>query len=445
MFNKIRNRILLLNMVMVSSVVIIAFAVIFVTTYNRTQNENSEKLRNAMPVPQTMASGEGFLQGAAIYTEHAFGAAISGFSQRISPDAGLSFSIIVDASDNMVQIDSMVQLLPESYDLMAKQALEGGGGGAVLTVEGRRWQYMISPIIYIMYDSSGTTATSSVGRGDYTHIRFLDVTDSHRMIISLAFLLSGSAVIVLAAVFFISRYFANRAVIPMEEAWAKQRRFITDASHELKTPLSVINANCGVLYTVKDETVESQIKWVDSIARAADRMTGLVGNLLSLASMEDPKPQLSRERFDLSGDFNAAAVEMEAAAVEKGLRLQKDIEQSIEVDSDRENVRKILSILLDNAVKYTESGGEVTLILKREKRGAVCIIRNCGEGIPPNELPHIFDRFYRADPARSSATGGYGLGLSIAKAIADQLCVAISAESEQGKYTQFKLVFESRA
>jgi len=195
-----------------------------------------------------------------------------------------------------------------------------------------------------------------------------------------------------------------------------------------------------VLYAGKEETVESQIKWVDSIMRATDRMAGLAENLLSLASMEDRQQELSKTNFNLSIEVESATQEIEAAAIEKGLRMLLDIEPGIFIESDREQILKVLSILLENALKYTDDGGEIALSLRKDKRSVIFTVRNSGDGIASEELPRVFDRFFRGDPARSSEKSGYGLGLSIAKAISEKLGASLAVDSVQGEYTEFKLV-----
>ena len=445
LFKKTRYKILLLNMLMASAVVIVAFVVIFATTYSRVQSENSMKLSFDSPIQlQRAVTVEPSLIGGMIQldSESLGYMGVTPFSRLISPRAGVSFSVIVDSDTNILEIDSIVDLPLESYTRGAIFAMEDMGGHEIVTIEGRMWQFAVSPFTSV-YGGVETAPYAEHLYGNYSHIRFVDVTDSHQMLRSLAFTLSGSGLAVLAIFFFISRYFAAQAVKPMEEAWEKQRRFIADASHELKTPLSVINANCGVLYANKEETLEGQIKWVDSISRASDRMTGLVGSLLSLASLEDSKLELNNSPFDLSGEVEAAIGEMEAVAIEKGIRINKMIEPGIVVESDREQIRKILSILLDNAAKYTDSGGEVAVSLRKEKRNIVCLVRNSGAGIPEEDLPQVFDRFYRGDPARSSENNGYGLGLAIAKAIAAELGAELSAASAHGEYTEFSLTFGS--
>ena len=449
MFKKIRNRILLLNMVMVSSVAIFAFVVIFATIYTREHNENNEKLQLALPPRTLTISAPTLIQGNYIFAEKGMAgepevstSRVTGFARRISPDAGLSFSIFMDSQDKVYEIDSMVDLDDETYTMMAEKAMAADDDHKTITVDGRIWQYMISPVTMVSREVFDSASMVVVMSEELNHIRFLDVTDSFHMIRSMGFMLSGLIIVILAIFFFISLYFANRAIKPMEEAWEKQSRFITDASHELKTPLSVISANCGVLYEGKEESVRSQLKWVDSIMRATDRMAGLVGSMMSLVSMEGMQLELQSVALDLSEVVSYAADEIEAPSLEKGLIIHRMVEPCIGVDSDREHVHRVLSILLDNAVKYTECGGEIDISLVKDVHKVVCKVRNSGDGIPSEVLPRLFDRFYRGDPARSSSINGYGLGLSIAKAISNQLGVKLTADSIEGEYTEFMLTFE---
>ena len=426
-------------MVMVSSVVIVAFAVIFTITYTRTQSDNREKLLNGSIAQFTLS---GNVHSVRPISE---GVEISTIATRVAPDAGLSFSLLVDDQTNLTDIDSMVDLQSNTYEQAAVLAVASSENTGLLTLEGRKWQYSVSPITVLIGDADSQNVTFRPAASGFSQIRYLDVTDSHKLIRSLALMLGGLTLVVIAVFFFISRYFANRAVRPMEEAWEKQNRFIADASHELKTPLSVINANCGVLYGSKNETVESQLKWVDSITRSVDRMSGLADHMLSLASMEDVNLLPQKALFNLSNETCDTVAEIEAAAFEKELLIQSEIEPDIELESDREHIRKMLTILLDNAVKYTQRGGQITICLSQEKRYIICTVRNSGEGIPPEDLLHLFDRFYRRDPARSSDNGGYGLGLAIALATAKQLDAELTADSVLGEYTEFRLSFEKKA
>ena len=432
------------NLVMVSTVVIVAFVVIFTITYTRVQNENREKLLRG-PVPQSVLSGGFPMQHDATYVDSGIHSTrISGVATRISPDAGLSFSLTVDSMNNLVEIDSMVDLPEYIYEQAANFVMYSSDKETTIMLENRTWQYAITSTIRAFRDLSSQADNASWGAVEYKTIRFLDVTDSIRMIRSLIVMLSGLIVVIMAIFFFISRFFANRAIRPMEETWEKQNRFITDASHELKTPLSIIQANCGVLYSSGEETLASQARWIDSISRAADRINGLVSSLLNLARMEEAQFELQKLQFDLSAVAICAVSEIEAAVHVKGLSISKEIEPDIEIESDKEQVRQILSILLDNATKYTDSGGDIKVSLKKEKRNIVFSVRNSGGVIPPGDLARLFDRFYRGDPARSSGNGGYGLGLSIAKTAAEKLNARLTADSKPNMYTEFCLSFSAK-
>ena len=437
MFRKTRNRIMLLNMAMVSTVVIVAFVVIFLTTYTREQASNRRKLQNDIIPQLSIAAGpiNSDFPGGVLHVEpNMFRTA--GFARYILPDAGLSFSLLVDSDGALIEVNSMVNLPDAAYRKAAMEATKEGVHTQTVSLEGRTWQYAVNPLT-VEFIASGEA--SLIVSGAYKDVRFLDVTDSHRMLWSLGLTLSGLTALILAAFWFISRVFANRAIRPMEEAFEKQNRFVADASHELKTPLSVISANCGVLYANKDGKVEDQLRWIDSIMRASDRMTGLVSDLLSLACIEDKDNELICSVFDVGGAVSDAVSEMEQLAREKGLSIQMRIEPGVNVKSDRASVGKILAILLDNAIKYTDEGGEITVDVSREKSGAVCAVKNSGGGVPEEELPRLFDRFYRGDPARSDENRGSGLGLSIAAAAAERLGASLTAASVPGQYTELRL------
>jgi len=478
---------MLLNMVMVSSVVLVVFAVIFITSYTRVQAENQMRFEldsyrpfimstsPEYPLSVWISSSDRFsdinemspyidrytafrnmssyfkVHGATYDTE---GDTVEEWIQheftipqrRILPGEGISFSVLVDPSNNVYNINSFFDLSDEAIIRIKEIVVDDVRGTETISFDGRTWRFMSSPADVLLSVDLALNGQSHIHATEasvgYNQLRFIDVTESHQMLQTLALTLLVAAFVVLTGFFFISRYFARQAVKPMEEAWEKQRRFITDASHELKTPLSVINANCGVLYSNQDEPLDEQIRWVDSISRATDRMTGLVGSLLSLASMDDTQYELHSSVFDLSEEMTAAVSEMEVIADDKGITINKDIEQGITIESDKGQVYKILFALMENAVKYTPFNGVITASVKKEKRHIICAVRNSGPGIPKDELPNVFDRFYRGDPARSSDNSGYGLGLAIAKSIADKLGAKLSVESIEEEYTEFKLIFE---
>ena len=434
---------MLLNMVMVSAVVIAAFTVIFIIIYSQEHDARRAKLLSGA-IPQTIIAGTSFGQESLLQVEPGAygsvisgGATVSGFARLIEPGEGLSFSLIVDGDGNLVEVNSVVNLPDTAYGLAALEMSEREGRGETVELEGRTWQYAVTSVSIAFQETDGITLMVP---GEFSDIRFLDVTDSDRMLESLGITLSGLTIVILAAIFIISRFFANRAIRPMQEAFDKQGRFIADASHELKTPLSIIDANCGALRVNEDETVASQIKWIDNITRAAGRMAGLTEALLSLTRIGDTGYELVAARVDLSEVVASAVSDFEQQASEKGLVINTDIGLDIEVESDREQIIRILSVLMDNAIKFSDNGGEIAVLLRKERHRAVCSVSNSGNGIEQKDIPRLFDRFYRADPSRSSETGGYGLGLSIAKAAADRLGAALTVKSEPGRCTEFSLI-----
>ena len=325
-------------------------------------------------------------------------------------------------------------------------------------------------------------------------------------------------VIVLGILYFISLWLSKYALKPVEEAWDGQQRFIADASHELKTPLTVILANNEIIKAHPDSTVAEQQRWIDSTDEEALRMQGLVKDLLVLAQTEPDNIQTFRSNMNMEVLDFSLLVEMnilqfEAVAFDKGVRIEDDIEEGLMVEGDEEKFDRVVRVLLDNACKYaalpenvagmeetsdsvseeamllgglplssddsrdddestTESSPEgsgigdmepgfdeeipddefadllesgdlqvsdkvVMVKLFKEKSSCILTVNNGGEPIPPEDLPHIFEKFFRGDKARSSKSEGYGLGLSIAKNIVEGCGGSIYVDSDAIHGTTF--------
>ena len=238
----------------------------------------------------------------------------------------------------------------------------------------------------------------------------------------------------------LSVIFANRALRPVREAWEKQREFVADASHDLKTPITVILANMGILRKHPERTVAQEMQWVENTLTEASRMNDLVCEMLELAKLEDMEEK--GERYDtvcpISEIAQFAEMENDAMALEHGCLFECDIESDIEVLGDRAKLEKVFSTLLENAFKYAGEGGTVEMSLRRLGGQAVISIKNTGTEIPPDEVEHVFDRFYRADKSRNADSGGFGLGLAIAKKTVEAHGGKISCTSGAGEGTEFK-------
>ena len=224
---------------------------------------------------------------------------------------------------------------------------------------------------------------------------------------------------------------------PVGESFEKQKQFIADASHELKTPLAVIMASSDALESNPEEK-----KWLDNIKSESDRMNKLIADLLELAKSEavDEKTQYTPE--SLSKAVEKSCLTFEGVMFEKGITLKYDIEDNIILNMDSFKIEQLMSILLDNALKHSESPADIEVSLKKN-RDIVLTVTNRGEGIPQGEEEHIFERFYRADDSRNRSENRYGLGLAIAKNICEGHNASISAKSENSK-TTFTVIFKAK-
>jgi len=234
----------------------------------------------------------------------------------------------------------------------------------------------------------------------------------------------AGCVIVFAAFLLLS----GRIVRPIAESYEKQKRFISDAGHEMKTPLTVINANLDLLECEEEPSEELQ-----DIRYQTKRLGELTNNLVYLSKMEESEHTLKKVDMPLSDIVSETAGAFRSLAAAKNLDFSVNITPDIMMYGSPDAIRQLISILLDNAAKYSPAGGTVTVDLSANKKNAVLSVFNATEAqIKKEDLPHVFDRFYRTDASRNSATGGHGIGLSIAKAVVDAHDGKIIAETKSG-------------
>lgn len=242
------------------------------------------------------------------------------------------------------------------------------------------------------------------------------------------------SLLALLAAFALITAFSKKATAPYMKNMQLQKQFITDAGHELKTPLTSISTSADVL---KLETGENE--WVDNIQKQAARMSKLVANLVTLSKLDEGAQMPDMCDFSLSDAAWEVSEPFELRAVAQGKKYSRSIEDSITVHGDMAAVQQMISILLDNAFKYSDEGGEIRLSVRKQHKGSVIEVYNtCAEG-SLGDISRFFDRFYRADKARS-ADGGTGIGLSIARAVAEAHGGSISAESADGRSIVFRAV-----
>ena len=235
----------------------------------------------------------------------------------------------------------------------------------------------------------------------------------------------------------IAKKISKTIVKPVEEAFEKQKQFISDASHELKTPLAVIEANADVL---QDKVGEN--KWITYIQNEVQSMNKLVNDLLTLSKMENTN-NTNVQKFDLSKEVQMSVAVFESMIYEKKIKLETNIEEGISFNGEKEDIKHIISIILDNAIKHTDEEGKIIVDTFKEKNDVKIEIKNQGEPIPQDEQEKIFERFYRVDKARNRNEKRYGLGLAIAKGIVDKYKGSISASSKD-EFTSFIVKLNSK-
>ena len=232
-----------------------------------------------------------------------------------------------------------------------------------------------------------------------------------------------SVVVLSVAAFFLSK----KSIEPIKTAFEQQKRFVSDASHELKTPLTVISANADVLAGEIGEN-----KWLNYIKSQTDRMNVLVNDLLNLTRLENNTTDFICTDFDLSKAAENTALPFECQAFEMNRKFVVDIEEGITVNGSERHIKQMMAIFIDNALKYSNEGGTVKVTLCRHGDKKVFSVFNTGQGVREDEKEKIFERFYRSDESRNRATGGYGLGLAIAKSVIDKHKFKVHVENQEG-------------
>ena len=324
----------------------------------------------------------------------------------------------------------------EPYKLSTFYSVAFSKSGEILKVDNGKNDFKSEDDI-ISYAQDILSGGKSFGRADnlmfmtqqkegYTLVAFIDstVTDnSMNMLLRNILILGGASIIVL---FFVSVFLAGKIVKPLEENDKRQKQFVSDAGHELKTPVSVISANCELLARQTGEN-----EWLSNIQYENERMGVLIKQLLDLSRAENSR--LPMEKIDLSKLVIGQELPFESIAFEKELTIDCDIEDNIYVSGNSVQLNQLVAILLDNAISHSNNSNQIEIKLKSEHHNAVLTVINAADEIPEEKLKHIFERFYRIDETRNSEDNHYGLGLSIAKAIAEAHKGTIKALCREGK------------
>ncbi len=341
-----------------------------------------------------------------------------GFDGFITEETKFStryFSVDMDSEDNIISVnlDSISSITEEKAISYAKKALDKSGN--------RGWTS------YYRYKIYSTQKGKSVVFVDGSMNRSMSAST----VLTACLVLLGSFLIV----FFLIIFFSHKAVKPIAESYEKQKQFITDANHELKTPLTLILTNLDIV-----ESEIGQNEWLSDIRSESEHMSALVNRLVLLTRMDEGQTNMMFEDIDLSKLVSDVCVDFQTLAEQYNKRLSMNIEPDISYFGDKNALRHLCSILLDNAVKYCDSDGEISVCLSGGKHPVICV-ENVYSEVNNIEIEKLFDRFYRSDKSRTY-NGSFGIGLSIAKAIAQNHRSRISAYKKDDSHIGFKLTLK---
>lgn len=430
MFKRLKIEFIRANMVMISLIMVCSFVFVYVMTYNNIQNQSQLKLENVehatMRSLEMSKTNDDLIQQV-LKVQFPAGGFIK------------DFGLVIDDQWNIV-LDTTWGLLPNDFlfEAVSQVKRQEHSTGRV-DVYGETYLYKRTEAVAKIVNDVETNNEIRIEK-QYT-LSFINVAESIQTLKQLLKTFVYISVVALSSILLISVFLARKSVAPIEKSYLKQKQFIQDASHELKTPLASITSNLYAIQSNPKQTVEMQEKWLGFIEYELNRMTKLVSDLLYLARSEDGDIQRFQEVVNLSEVLEYAIVSIEALAFEKDLHLKWGIKTGVTISGEVEKVEQLVSILLDNAIKYTEPQGAIDVHLSIVNHRVVLSVENTGDGIGESHIDHVFDRFYKVDPSRNSR-GSYGLGLAIAKSIVEELNAHISVKSKQGEKTIFTVEFK---
>lgn len=335
----------------------------------------------------------------------------SGDMGEMSPEAPFEtryFSVVLDASGKVTStnLNNIAAVSEDQAEELAQKVMKAGESKGFIGI----YRY------------------AKAAQSDGTLIAFTDCNkalDTFYKNMRISGLVSLAGV---AAVFVLVVIFSRLVFRPIAESYEKQKQFITDASHEIKTPLTIIDANVEVI-----EMMSGENKWTKSTKNQVKRLASLAGQLITLSKMDEGDGAADKMKFSMTDAVIDTTSSFESVAETKGRKLVCDIEENLYFVGEEKRIREMFGIFLDNAVKYSTEGSEIHISLERKGRKLIYQISNETDQIAKGNQDVLFERFYRSDASRNSATGGSGIGLSVAKAVAEAHHGKLTAESKDGK------------
>lgn len=429
MIRRLRIKFVLLNMLLMTAIFVAALSLIYLQAADTLRQENINRLRDLAGRHLTLLD-QFFDQNPELLNGNYGVGSLPDFpkdalhaSETVSASSS-AFILYVYDSDNTYQVEGL-QYEPEDRALymntIIRQVYNAAEAEGILP--DLHLRYLSVPMPYghklVLMDTAQETAS----------LRLLLFT----------LLVIGAAAF---ALFLIASIFSSRIMVrPVENSLSKQRQLISNVSHELKTPVAVIGASTEVIRSHGEDSVKEQEKWLDYITSETQRMSSMISDMLQLARTTEAPPLSEKDVLDLSELSYSAALPFESICFERNRTLEISVEPDLFLRARTDEIRQLISTLLDNACKYADDGGSIFFTVCAESERILLSVRNTGAPIPPESLPHLFDRFYRVDTARTRTEGGYGLGLAIAKKLTEENGGKISVESTAERGTVFTCVF----
>lgn len=410
MIRQLKIKFIAITMIMVSTIIIAIFSLIFHANKTSIENQNIEQLTKII---------------------------------LLSPSQLRNLTIYTDTDGDNKNILSIPLLVIDLNEDNSIAVMYHPGNVSIADMDG------LTNMIETAYSDKNITGTIpdfgfrylKTQTEFYKRIAFIDIGAENTSINKVFNILVFIGIATLLSFFAIIIILSNWALKPVEIAWHQQKQFIADASHELKTPLTVLLANIDILKENKDDTIQNQMKWINSSKQEAIQMKELLEEMLFLARSDSNKVEIIFSKINISDILISQILSIEVIAFEKNVVINYDnVQEELYANANEKQIINLFSILLENACKYSYSDTTITVSLKREQDKIKFEINNFGPVIPKTELPHIFERFYRVEKSRNKSNGGYGLGLSIAKKITDTNNMKMSVESSEQKGTSFKII-----
>lgn len=398
LFQQLHIKFLIIPLVAVGSLLAVTFCTIFGITYTSTINELNDSIEveaNTINVLHEPNSGG---RNLIIYI-------------TVADDGSSSYKSYY-AYEDKSKIDAIAASLTKEQ--------------AFLKIDSSRYLYKLG-------DKKSTEEGMVYGYA------IINCTEQFKTITTLGFTLLVVYLVSLVIIAGLSFILATSATKPVKEAFEKERDLVANASHELKTPLTIARTNIELLSSNQNSTIKENQKWIDSAKYQIDRMNSLILQMLELSKMERDDYKVEKTNQNISSLIEGILLSFEAACYENNIRFVSDLQSNIYYECNKIETEKLITILIDNAIKYTPKNGEISVSLAKTLKMISIKVTNTGEGIPQEKINRIFDRFYKLDASHKESGNSFGLGLSIAKLIANSMNGDVICYSELGKFTTFEI------